>query len=75
MSEKEFPEELKKSIEELVKIKEKVEKRKQEEKELDKKLREIGKTIGKYEAAAAKKGLTIPKKFSNSVWSILEDLH
>lgn len=75
MSEKEFPEELKKAIQELVKIREKVNKRMEEEKELDAKLREIGKTINKYEAAAAKQGKTIPNKFISSVWSTLEDLH
>lgn len=75
MSQKEFPEELTKAIQELVKIREKVNKRMEEEKELDAKLREIGKTINKYEAAAAKKGMTIPNKFINSVWSTLEDLH
>ena len=75
LAEKDFPEELTKAIQELVKIREKVNKRMEEEKELDAKLRDIGKTINKYEAAAAKKGMTIPNKFISSVWSTLEDLH
>lgn len=75
LTQKEFPEELKTAIKELMEINDKVKKRKEEQEKLDKQIRDLGANIQKISEQLSKNGTSVPSKYVNLVWDVLEALH
>lgn len=74
INEAQFPEDLKAAIKQLSDIYEKCKKRKEEKDKLEKQIRELGKTIQKFQDQAIKRGSSIPAKYVNLAWTVLDAL-
>ena len=53
---------------------EKCKKRKEEKNKLSQQVRELGKTIQKIQDGYSKKGMSIPAKYVNLAWTVLDEL-
>lgn len=74
VSEAQFPDDLKSAIKQLMDILDKSKKRREEKAKLEKQVRQLGKTIQKFQDGYNKKGMSIPAKYVNLAWTVLDEL-